>query len=180
MKQGKKNNRLRLNLDKERVKRILVYASKCTVGALIVVLLSKSLHYEDYIWCLISVMLVLSPDGSDAMSLAITRIKANIVGAISGLSMLYLHQDKIIMLCFAIIITVALCNLLKLEVATRTALAATIIVMTHPTGPHVYDASVERVLSVLVGCSIGLLITFAFHNKYILKPVEHTKDSNEA
>jgi len=154
------------------VKRLLVYMGKCVAGAGLVFLLSWWLHYEDYIWCLISVMLVLSPDGTDAVSLAMSRIKANLVGAGARLLMLLVHPLPVLMVAGGIAITVAVCTLLKLEPSTRTALAATIIVTLHEAGRHVWDTALERVLSVLAGCLLGLLITFIFHSRFTNRPAE--------
>ena len=159
-------------IDKQRVKRLLIYASKCVTGVLLVLGLSWITDYKDIIWVLISVMLVLSPDGSDAVTLAVTRIKANVVGGICGFLLILIHPNMILMMCTAVFITVVICNLLNLEAATRTALAATIIVMTHEAGTHVWDTAVARVISVLAGCLLGLLITFLFHNKYTKQTAE--------
>ncbi|NSL86514.1 FUSC family protein [Chitinophaga solisilvae] len=157
---------------RERIKRLLIYAAKCVSGVLVVMLLSWLLDYRDVVWVLISVMLVLSPDGSDAVTLAVTRIKANIVGATSGFLMLLVHPNMILMMSVAVFITVVVCNIFKLEPATRTALAATIIVMTHEAGQHLWDTAVGRVLSVFTGCILGLLITFLFHNRYTKQTAE--------
>lgn len=134
--------------------------------------LSRLVNYDDIIWVLISVMLVLSPDGSDAVTLAVTRIKANAVGGVVGFLLILLHPNMIFMMCTAVFVTVVICNLLNLEAATRTALAATIIVMTHEAGEHLWDTAVARVLSVLAGCLLGLLITFLFHNRYTKQTAE--------
>jgi uncharacterized membrane protein YccC len=159
-------------LDKQRIKRILIYAAKCVTGVLLVMGISWAINYNDIIWVLISVMLVLSPDGSDAVTLAVTRIKANLIGASSGFMLILVHPNLIVMMSIAVAITVIACNLLQVEAATRTALAATIIVMTHEAGQHVWDTAVARVLSVLAGCLLGLLITFVFHNKYARQTAE--------
>ncbi|WP_143306875.1 FUSC family protein [Chitinophaga vietnamensis] len=158
-------------LDKERLKRIAVYAAKCVTGVLVVMLLSWLLDYKDVVWVLISVMLVLSPSGSDAVTLAVTRIKANLVGAAAGFALILLHSNLILMMGIAVVITVAVCNLLKIEAATRSALAATVIVMTHEAGVHPWDTALGRVLSVVAGCVLGLGITFLYHNRFTRKPV---------
>lgn len=145
---------------------------KCVGGALLVFGIAHLLHYHDYIWCLISVMLVLSPDGTDAVSLAMSRIKANLVGAGAGLLMLLVHPSTIVMVSGGIAITVVVCTLLKLEPSTRTALAATIIVTLHEAGRHIWDTALERVLSVLAGCLLGLLVTFIFHSRFTTRPAE--------
>jgi len=131
-------------------------------------------------------MLVLSPDGSDAVTLAVTRIKANLIGALSGFLLILIHLNQtlitniVVVLSIAVVITVVLCNLLKLEAATRTALAATIIVMTHEAGLHVWDTAIERVGSVVTGCLLGLVITFIFHNKFTQRTVDQIDIHQEA
>ncbi len=154
------------------VKRTLVYIAKCVAGALLVFLIAHLLNYRDYIWCLISVMLVLSPDGSDAVSLAMSRIKANLVGAGAGALMLFVHPSPVVMVSGGIAITVVVCTLLKLDLSTRSALAATIIVTLHEAGKHIWDTALERVIAVLAGCLLGLLVTFVFHSRFINRPAE--------
>ncbi|RAJ79281.1 fusaric acid resistance family protein [Chitinophaga dinghuensis] len=172
--------------DKERIKRVSIYAAKCVTGVIIVSLLSWLIGYKDTVWVLISVMLVLSPDGSDAVTLAVTRIKANLIGALSGFLLFVIHLHLalnigiVVVMSIAVMITVVLCNLLKLEAATRTALAATIIVMTHEAGLHVWDTAIERVVSVVAGCLLGLVITFIFHNKFTQKTVSQSDLHQEA
>ncbi|NIG56171.1 FUSC family protein [Chitinophaga sp. Cy-1792] len=166
--------------DKERIKRVSIYSAKCVTGVVIVSILSWLIGYKDIVWVLISVMLVLSPDGSDAVTLAVTRIKANLIGALSGFLLIAIHPNQMLMMSIACLITVVLCNLLKLEAATRTALAAAIIVMTHEAGLHVWDTAIGRVSSVVAGCLLGLVITFLFHNKFTQRTVDQVDTNQEA
>ena len=74
-----------------RNKNLLVYSAKCSSGILLCSLLSKFLgHWIDYSWSLVSLVVVLSPGGHDALDLAQTRIKANLVGAAVGIVVLAL------------------------------------------------------------------------------------------
>jgi len=149
----------------ERIKSLLIYAAKCVTGTLIVFTISSLLHYKDLGWCLISVILVLSPDGKDSVPLAFTRIKANVVGASVGLLCLLISPMNMWILSVALIFTLTLCYFFKLDAGARSALAATVIIMLHEEGKHVWDTALERVIAVLAGCFLGLLITFAFHFK---------------
>src|SRR5437868_6592972 len=63
----------------DRTRRLVTYIIKCVTGALIVFTIARLVHYNDLGWSLISTMLVLSPDAKDAVPLAITRIKANVL-----------------------------------------------------------------------------------------------------
>ena len=161
----------------ERFLNFLIYAAKCVTGVLIVYSVSKIFNYTEFAWCLISVLLVLSPDGKDSVSLAFNRIKANLVGASAGLLCLLLFPSNMWSISLGVTLALACCYLFKLDSAARSALAATIIVMIHEAGKHLWDTAFERVLSVLTGCILGLLITFTFHFK-ISKEV--VKSSDEA
>jgi uncharacterized membrane protein YgaE (UPF0421/DUF939 family) len=110
-------------------------------------------------------MLVLSPDGRESVPLAITRIKANLVGACSGMICLWLYPTNMWMICLGLTTTLSFCYLFKLDSGSRSALAATIILMLHEEGKHVWDTALERVIAVFAGCLVGLAVTFIFHFK---------------
>lgn len=114
-------------------------------------------------------MLVLSADGKDSVSLALTRIKANIAGVSVGALFLLVASTNMWILSAALVTTLGLCYLFKLDAGIRSALAATIIIMLHQEGRHVWDTALERIIAVLAGCVIALIITFIFHFK--TKPV---------
>lgn len=162
----------------ERLRSLLIYAAKCVTGTLIVFILSSLLHYDDIGWCLISVILVLSPDGKDSISLAFTRIKANIIGAAVGVLCLFISPMNMWVLSLGLTITLSFCYLLRLDAGAKSALAATVIIMLHEKGQHVWDTALERVIAVLAGCILGLVITFIFHFKTNLK--EKTNNHGEA
>jgi len=163
----------------ERLKSLLVYAAKCVAGTLIVFIISRLINYTDIGWCLISVMLVLSPDGKDAVSLALTRIKANVLGASVGALCLLISPSNMWVMSLALVATLSLCYLFKLDAGIRSALAATIIILLHDGGKHLWDTAIERIILVLAGCVLALLITFAFH--FSIKPGEkQTNNQQEA
>jgi uncharacterized membrane protein YgaE (UPF0421/DUF939 family) len=164
----------------ERTRSFLIYAAKCVTGTLVVFLLSLLIHYNDPGWCLISVILVLSPDGKDTVSLVFTRIKANLVGAGVGLLCLLLFSFNMWSLSLGLVISLSLCYLFKLDAGARSAMAATIIIMLHQEGKNVWSTAIERVIAVVTGCVLGLIITFAFHyNSRINAPVK-SKTGEEA
>ncbi len=161
----------------ERLKSLLVYAAKCVTGCLVVFIISKLIHYNDIGWCLISVMLVLSPDGKDAVALAMTRIKANALGAGVGAVCLLIAATNMWVMSLGLAMTLSLCYLFKLDAGIRSALAATIIILLHDSGKHLWDTALERILLVLAGCVLALLVTFAFH--FSIKPGEKKVESQQ-
>jgi uncharacterized membrane protein YgaE (UPF0421/DUF939 family) len=164
----------------ERIKSLLIYAAKCAAGTLSVFTLSSLLHYTDVGWCLISVMLVLSADGKDSVTLAFTRIKANVLGGIVGVVCLLLSPTNMWIVTVAITATLSLCYLFKLDAGIRSAIAATIIIMLHEEGKHIWDTAIERVIAVLMGCLLALIITFIFHFKSKTTGKATETDSQEA
>jgi uncharacterized membrane protein YccC len=147
----------------ERTKSLVVFSGKCVTGTLALFIISRLIQYEDISWSLISVMLVLTPDGKDAVPLAVTRIKANLVGAAVGLLCLLISPANMWILSLALTLTLSCCYLFRLDAGIRSSLAATVIVMLHYGGKHVWDTAIERVIAVLAGCVLGLIITFIFH-----------------
>jgi uncharacterized membrane protein YgaE (UPF0421/DUF939 family) len=148
-----------------RIKSLLVYSAKCITATIVVFILSHLLNYSDIGWCLISVILVLSPDGKEAVAFAVMRIKANILGAVVGLACLLISPASMWTLSIALSVTLSLCYFFKFDTAVRAALAATIIIMLHEEGKHLWDTATERVIAVLAGCILGLAITYVFHFK---------------
>ena len=148
-----------------RYKTLVVYMLKCVTG--IVLCYGVSLYLQqwvDYTWCLISVVLVLSPEGKDAMDLVLTRIKANLVGAGTGIFVLLLQMATPWNIASGAAISLFLCDQFKLNAGARSTLAAVIIILLHPGGPHIWDSALSRITAVILGCILGLIITFLFHS----------------
>lgn len=146
-----------------RVKSFLVYAAKLVTGALLVNLCATFVPYIDVTWSLISVVLVLSPDRKDSITLAVTRMKANLVaGAVSLLCLLFAPVTPVLIMA-SLVATLMVCYLLKLDSGMRSALAATIIILLHGQATHLWDTAVARITAVLAGCVVGLASTFIFH-----------------
>jgi uncharacterized membrane protein YgaE (UPF0421/DUF939 family) len=150
----------------QRNKGLLIYILKCAIGTITVFSISSLIHYKNVAWSLISVLLVLSPEGKDAISLAVSRIKANVIGAAAGLACLPIAAPNMWTISLAIAATLFLCHLLNLDAAARSALAASVIIMLHPEGSHLWSTAIERLIAVFSGCALGLAVTFMFHLPY--------------
>jgi len=140
----------------------LLYILKCLIGTAIGFYLYR-LYPTVGAWCLISIILVLAPDRIDAMNLAATRIKANLVGAAIGLTLFYIHPINLLMICIGIVVTIVACEFLKLQPATRSAGVAVLIITMHEPGQYFWDIALERAAGVVGGCIVGMLITYVFH-----------------
>jgi len=163
----------------DRIKSLIIYAAKCATGSLAIFSIASLINFTDLSWCLISVILVLSPDAKDSVALAVTRIKANIVGAGVGVLCMLIYQPNMWMISLALVITLSLCYLFKLDAGIRSALAASIIIMLHQEGRHLWDAALERIVSVLAGCLLALIITFLFHFRMTSKVNSAASNKNQ-
>jgi uncharacterized membrane protein YgaE (UPF0421/DUF939 family) len=151
---------------------LIIYILKCIIGSALTFTLAYLFGYPDVTWCIISVMLVLTPDNNEALPLALTRIKANLIGG--GVSMLCLFIAPVnpVTITMAIVISIICCYLLNVMPGSRAAIAAVIIIMLHGleyNEPRFWAITIERVVSVISGCVIGLLVTLLFHKKFFLQ-----------
>ena len=144
---------------------MFVYIAKCVSGVLLCSLLSLFFsQWIDYTWSLISVVLVLSPEGKDAVELSLTRIKANLVGASVGLLMLLSQVPWPWNIATGAALALFICDRLKLNAAARSTLAAVIIILLQPESQTLWSSAINRIGAVITGCVLGLLITFVFHS----------------
>ncbi|WP_419800725.1 FUSC family protein [Mucilaginibacter sp.] len=152
----------------------LLYVAKCLIGTVIGFVIYRA-YPEGGAWSLVSILLVISPEGKDAINLAEVRIKANLVGAGTGLLLFFLHPPALVMICLGVVIVLIICELLKLQVATRSALASVIIICIHESGKYFYQVALERAAGVILGCLIALLITYLVHYKSLISNVRERK-----
>jgi len=150
-----------MRISKQRTN-FLLYLVECLAGTAIGFYIYR-LYPTIGAWCLFSIILVLSPDHKDAINLAVTRIKANLVGASTGLILFYIHPVNLLMICIGIAVAITACELLKLQAATRSAGVAVLIITMHEPGQHFWNVALERAGGVISGCIIGIIITYVFH-----------------
>lgn len=140
----------------------LLYLVKALLGLSVCYLLYKIFPGNQLQWSMISVLLVLTPNDSDSNRLAIDRTKANIVGSAFGLLFYLIHKPDLLTISAAVVCTIVFSALIRLGNASRTALAALIIVMVLERENDTFVFALERMLCVFAGCLIALLLTFVF------------------
>lgn len=156
---------------------IFIYICRCLIGFSIGFLLMKMIPQYDLSWALLSILLVISPEGKDSRKLSVERVKANFVGAVSGFAAVFIPMDIYFRVLAGIILAAALCKIFNLLNVARTAVVAVIIILIEKPDEG-FMAPIERFLSVLVGCVIGLLVVLItaypirfFHKKTL--EIEH-------
>jgi uncharacterized membrane protein YgaE (UPF0421/DUF939 family) len=132
------------------------------IGTTICFGLYKSFPHYQLKWSIISVLLVLAPDKTHSIQLAMDRMKANIIGAGIGLLAFLIHKPNLFILTAAVTAVILLCYFLKLVNPSRSALAALIIVLIQEDAYNKWTAPFERMICVIIGCLTGILITYVF------------------
>ncbi len=159
-------------------KNLLLYILKCVTGSGIVFFLSWLFNYPDISWCVISVILVLTPESREAIPLAITRIKANLVAGVSSFVFLMFFPANAFSIIAAMIITILGCYKFKVMAGSRAAIAAVIIIMMHGMETNQTDfwnITLQRIGLVIAGCIIGLLVTLVYHRDFIRKNIADSR-----
>jgi uncharacterized membrane protein YgaE (UPF0421/DUF939 family) len=138
------------------------YIIKCLIGTAVCFGLYKAFPQHQLNWSIISVLLVLAPDKADSIRLANDRMKANIIGAGIGLFAFLIHKPDLFVLSVSVTAVILVCYFLKLVNPSRSALAALVIVLIQEEGYNTGSAAVERMACVIIGCVVGLIITYLF------------------
>ena len=157
---------------------IVIYILECILGLCICYTLYKCFPQHQFYWSMISVVLVIAPDGKGSNSLAFDRIKANVLGSSVGLLLFLIRIPNLFLICIGVALTIAIGTLLKLNAALRSALSALVIVMIHEEGQNsTWHIALERMGCVIIGCITGLLITLTF-NSFSARKRQTTKTNN--
>jgi len=141
-----------------RVPAFALYAAKCVLGTAACYGLYAAFPRYPLYWSIVSVLLVLDPDEKESMRLAIARMQANVAGATVGLvALLLFGRVGVLALCASVLATLAVCQAFGLGKATRSALAALVIVTM--TGNATWFTGLERMLCVIAGCAVAIALT---------------------
>lgn len=138
------------------------YIVKCLLGSLICYTLYRLFPEHQFQWSIISLLLVIAPEEKDSFRLSIDRMKANIIGATIGLAAILMCGLNVMVLLISVSGTILFCSFIKLGNASRSALAALIIVLTDEEHMAGGISAYERMFCVVAGCIIAMAITYIF------------------
>jgi len=148
---------------------LFLYVLKCLVGVSLGYALYIFFPEHQFIWTMISTLIVLTPENNDVHHLALDRIKANIIGSSIGLLIFFLHSPDLMSLFLGITGIIILCSVLKHIHAARTALVAFLIVILHENRTNSWRGATERMGCVITGCVIAIIVTFIFSRLFSKK-----------
>lgn len=140
----------------------LQYILKCLMGSSICYALYRLFPEHQFQWSIISLLLVIAPEEKDSYRLSLDRMKANIIGAVVGLAAILLFGMNFSVLLVSVLVTILFCTYIQLGNASRSALAALIIVLTDEEHMAGGISAYERMFCVVAGCVIAMLITYSF------------------
>lgn len=140
----------------------IIYVLKCLLGLALCYFFYWLFPQYRFYWSIVSVLLVISPDDLDCKKLPIDRMKANITGSLVGLLLFIIHPPNLLMMGIGVVTTILICYIIQLGTATRSALAALIIVLVQQLNDHSLISAFERMVSVVLGCLVALFITYLF------------------
>ncbi|MFR0778886.1 MAG: FUSC family protein [Zhenhengia sp.] len=140
----------------------MIYVLKCLLGLALCYFFYWLFPQYRFYWSIVSVLLVISPDDLDCKKLPIARMKANIAGSLVGLILFITHPPNLLMMSIGVVTTILICYIIQLGTATRSALAALIIVLVQQLNDHSLISAFERMVSVVLGCLVALFITYLF------------------
>ena len=146
-----------------------IYLLKIITAVLLCFVLSLWVSQVDYIWALISSVLVMSPEGKDAVELSVIRIKGNIIGCLVGVLFLFAALENPTNIIAGASVALFACHRFRLMAGARSTLVALIITLMQTDSTDHWGAAVSRVAAVVAGCGIALFATHLVHNVFRLQ-----------
>jgi uncharacterized membrane protein YgaE (UPF0421/DUF939 family) len=136
----------------------LSYVLRTISAAVLAILVCHLLGIVNPIWALVSAVVVIMPTTRASIASAALRVVANFIGAGVGAAIWLIGLPSIVAVVLGLPVVAALCRLLGLDAAARSASVALIIVSLKEPG-GVLGSSEGRVLQVILGCTVALLDT---------------------
>ena len=111
-------------------------------------------------WLLLSIVLVISPEGKDSRRLTIERVRSNFIGSSVGLVCLQISDElNVGVMVLGIVLTSIVCYLFKVMNMARVAIVTLLIILLQPYLSDIELTPLLRFATVFIGCIIGLTIT---------------------
>jgi uncharacterized membrane protein YgaE (UPF0421/DUF939 family) len=134
------------------------YALRTTAAALASFLVCRALAVANPIWAIVSSVVVILPSHRASVASAALRVIANLVGAAVGVAIAATELPAPAAIALGLLAVAALCRLLAIDGAARSASVSLIIVLLRNPG-GVLGSSEMRVVQVLLGCAVALAVT---------------------
>lgn len=139
---------------------LIIYTIRCLIGFLIGYHLMIKFPEFELFWLLLSIVLVISPEGKDSRRLTIERVRSNFIGSSVGLVCLQISDElNVGVMVLGIVLTSIVCYLFKVMNMARVAIVTLLIILLQPYLSDIELTPLLRFATVFIGCIIGLTIT---------------------
>lgn len=135
----------------------ILFSFRAAVSAVAAVLVFDLFGWSGAVWAAVSAVIVTQPGMNPSIKASMTRITANVIGALAGAAFSALLGHSLWALALGVTVTGIACHLLRMDDALRPAFAAVVIVM-FANEKGVWHEPLQRVLSVLAGCFCALAV----------------------
>jgi uncharacterized membrane protein YgaE (UPF0421/DUF939 family) len=136
-----------------------LYALEAAVCLLLVLWIYERFQLGSPMWAIVSAVLVLQPGLEQSYGASATRCVSNLIGALTGAAVNWLHGHDALDVIVALALVVCFCEILRLDQGLRSACASVVIVMMSVA--EVAQTTERRVLAVVIGCSTALIVQVA-------------------
>jgi len=137
-----------------------IYAAQAMICAALLTFGYRYAHAPGLGWAIISAIIVLQPGIQASVAQSISRILANVVGAIVAVVVQHWFGEGAWQLLIAIPIIVFICEFLRLDMGLRAACVSAVIVMIFPEG-SVFATGVDRSIAVMIGSALAVIVQLA-------------------
>jgi|SRR5450756_726565 len=160
----------------------IIFSAKAAVATVVAVLCYKFFKLPGFPWvAAVSAVLVTQPDLHASFKASFMRVIANLAGVLGGAALLALTGQPVVAMAIGVLLTGLICYILKQDDVLRPAFVAVIIVTLIGENDK-WQASMDRVIGVVIGCACALGVGFLFDktsNFVSFQPKDGSKKSGQ-
>jgi uncharacterized membrane protein YgaE (UPF0421/DUF939 family) len=141
------------------LRQALAVGAKTAIAAVLLLALYHYTRLTGAAWAVVSAAVVTEPDLRTSLRTGIRRLLANLIGAGTGALVGATLGVSAATIAGGMLAVALACHFARLDAGLKSASASVAIVMLIPEGGGAFHSSVERVLAVLIGCSMALAVS---------------------
>jgi uncharacterized membrane protein YgaE (UPF0421/DUF939 family) len=145
----------------ESIRTAAMYAAQVLVTVALLLMVYRVLDGKAVMWALVSAVLVVQPVFVQSIAVSVVRVAANTVAGLVGIVMTRFFGNGVWQMLVAMVIVIAICERLRLDLGLRTACVSLIIIMMSR-GSEVFSTGTQRLGAVVVGCVSALIVQLIF------------------
>jgi len=140
----------------------VIFSIKAAVATLVAAVCYQYFKLPGGPWvAAVSAVLVTQPDLHASFKASFMRVVANLCGVFGGAALLVITGQPLVAMTIGVLLTGLICYILKQDDALRPAFVAVIIVTLIGENDK-WQASIDRVIGVVIGCACALAVGFLF------------------